>query len=75
MAFFLKGGGSKKDGRELILTPELPWGRKAVKQGTPEMRKEKKNNNKKFKKKILSREILVKKELKLLSKHPSSYHR
>lgn len=65
----MKRGGSKKDGRELILTAELPWGRKAVRQGTPEMCKEKK------KKKALSREILVKKELMLLSKHPSSYHR
>lgn len=65
---FLKRGGSKKDGRELILTAELPWGRKAVKQGTPEMCKKKK-------KKVLSGEILVKKELMFLSKHPSSYHR
>lgn len=46
MAFFLKRGGSKKDGRELILTAELPWGRKAVRQGTPEMCKEKKKKKK-----------------------------
>lgn len=45
----MKRGGSKKDGRELILTAELPWGRKAVRQGTPEMCKEKKKKKKSLK--------------------------
>lgn len=65
VAFFFEGQGGKNR-RELIFTTESTWGRKAVKQGTPERSK---------KKKPLSMEILEKKELTLLSNHPSSYHR
>lgn len=40
VAFFFEGQGGKNR-RELIFTTESTWGRKAVKQGTPERSKKK----------------------------------